>query len=244
MTHSPQYGHCTSMSIQADVIVGNVAKRPFNDPFGKLRSLRVEPPRPAAPGPPEPPEPPAAPEPEPTDTDLWMHATSGVRPVPGRDKVAPPKAPRAGARGVWHPDLEALQALEALVSGEAPFDISDSDEFIEGAVSGFDPYVLRKLRRGEFSVQGHLDLHGLTRAEAKARVDAFLQEERRKGKRCVVLVHGRGLHSKDQMPVLKEALRTWLATARFGRHVLAFATARPQDGGAGAVYVLLRKAGR
>jgi len=98
--------------------------------------------------------------------------------------------------------------------------------------------------RGEFSVQGHLDLHGLTRAEAKAQVDSFLQEARRKGKRCVVLVHGRGLHSKDQMPVLKEALRTWLATARFGRHVLAFATARPQDGGAGAVYVLLRKLGR
>jgi DNA-nicking Smr family endonuclease len=60
----------------------------------------------------------------------------------------------------------------------------------------------------------------------------------------VLLVHGRGSHSKDQVPVLKEALRTWLATARFGRHVLAFATARPQDGGAGAVYVLLRRAGR
>ncbi|HZY03963.1 MAG TPA: Smr/MutS family protein, partial [Anaeromyxobacteraceae bacterium] len=62
--------------------------------------------------------------------------------------------------------------------------------------------------------------------------------------RCVLLVHGRGLHSEKQVPVLKEALRGWLATARFGRHVLAFATARPQDGGAGAVYVLLRRAGR
>jgi DNA-nicking Smr family endonuclease len=230
------------MSIPPAVIVGNVAKRPFNDPFRKLRSLHAEPPRPAAP--PAAPEPPSAPEPEPSEADLWARATSGVRPVAGRDNVAPPRAPRAPARDVWHPDLEAIQALEALVSGEAPFDISDSDEFIEGAVSGFDPHVVRKLRRGEFSVQGHLDLHGLTRAEAKAQVDSFLQEARRKGKRCVVLVHGRGLHSKDQMPVLKEALRTWLATARFGRHVLAFATARPQDGGAGAVYVLLRKLGR
>jgi DNA-nicking Smr family endonuclease len=58
------------------------------------------------------------------------------------------------------------------------------------------------------------------------------------------VVHGRGLHSKDQLPVLKDALRTWLATARFGRHVLAFATARPVDGGGGAIYVLLRRAGR
>ena len=60
----------------------------------------------------------------------------------------------------------------------------------------------------------------------------------------MLLVHGRGLHSKDQVPVLKEALRSWLATARFGRHVLAFATARPADGGAGAIYVLLRQIGR
>jgi DNA-nicking Smr family endonuclease len=167
-----------------------------------------------------------------------------VKPVAERDKVAPPRAPRGAPPAFWHPDLDALQALEALVSGEAPFDIADSDEFIEGAVSGFDPQVLRRLRRGEFSVQGHLDLHGLTRAEAKARVGEFLQESRSRGKRCVVLVHGRGLHSRDQVPVLKEALRTWLATARFGRHVLAFATARPQDGGGGAVYVLLRKLGR
>jgi len=228
------------MSVPPAAIVRGVARRPFNDPFGKLRSMRPEPAPPARP--PPPPAPP--PEPAPSDDDLWERATTGVRPVPGRDKVAPPPAPRGAPRDVWHPDLEALQALEALVSGEAPFDISDSDEFIEGAVSGFDPQVLRRLRRGEFSVQGHLDLHGLTRAEAKARVDAFLQEARRKGKRCVVLVHGRGLHSRDQVPVLKEALRTWLATARFGRHVLAFATARPQDGGAGAVYVLLRKLGR
>jgi DNA-nicking Smr family endonuclease len=60
----------------------------------------------------------------------------------------------------------------------------------------------------------------------------------------VLVVHGRGLHSKDQLPILKDSLRTWLSTARFGRHVLAFATARPVDGGAGALYVLLRRAGR
>jgi DNA-nicking Smr family endonuclease len=57
----------------------------------------------------------------------------------------------------------------------------------------------------------------------------------------VLVVHGRGLHSKDQVPVLKEALKRWMATARFAEHVLAFATARPHDGGAGAVYVLLRR---
>jgi len=229
------------MSILGAVIVGSVARKPFHNPFGKLKALRAERPGPAAA--PPPPPPPRAP-PEPSDAELWERELAGVRPVDGRDKVAPPRAPRAAPAAFWHPDLDAIQELEALVSGEAPFDISDSDEFIEGAVSGFDPNVLRKLRRGEFSVQGHLDLHGLTRGEAKGQVQHFLQEARRKGKRCVVLVHGRGLHSRDQVPVLKEALQTWLATARFGRHVLAFATARPQDGGGGAVYVLLRKLGR
>jgi DNA-nicking Smr family endonuclease len=167
-----------------------------------------------------------------------------ARPVEGRSKVVEPAAPRPPTLEFWHPDLDAIRELEALVSGEAPFDIADSDEFIEGRVSGLDPGLVRKLRRGDFSVQAHLDLHGKSRAEAKGEVNHFLRRSREQGKRCVLLVHGRGLHSKDQVPVLKEALQNWLATARFGRHVLAFATARPQDGGAGAVYVLLRRLGR
>ncbi len=68
-----------------------------------------------------------------------------------------------------------------------------------------------------------------------------MTHSRQQGKRCVLVVHGRGLHSKDQVPVLKDALKRWMGTARFARHVLAFATARPHDGGAGAVYVLLKK---
>ena len=148
-----------------------------------------------------------------------------------RSRPAPGPGPSTGSRVVGS-------------RGDAPFDLADSDEFVEGRIAGLDPNLVRKLRRGEFAVQGHVDLHGLTRDEAKRSVDAFLRASRNAGKRCVLVVHGRGLHSKDQLPVLKEALRTWLSTARFARHVLAFATARPADGGAGAVYVLLRRAGR
>jgi DNA-nicking Smr family endonuclease len=93
-------------------------------------------------------------------------------------------------------------------------------------------------------VQGRLDLHGLTRDAARGAVERFLRESRLGGKRCVVVVHGRGLHSEDQLPVLKEALRDWLASHRFGRQVLAFCSAQPGDGGAGALYVLLRRPGR
>ena len=218
-------------------------RKPFHNPFGKLKELQPEP-EAAPPAPASEPVVRAPPAREPTDEDLWAQATAGTRPVAERDKLVSRPPPRPGPAEFWHPDLDALRELESLVSGEGPFDISNSDEFIEGSVSGLDPQVVRRLRRGEFSVQGHLDLHGMSRGEARSAVDTFLREARQKGKRCVLLVHGRGLHSRDQVPVLKDALKNWLATARFGRHVLAFATARPPDGGAGAVYVLLRRLGR
>ncbi|HEU4385923.1 MAG TPA: Smr/MutS family protein [Anaeromyxobacteraceae bacterium] len=213
-----------------------MARKPFNNPFGKVKL--DAPVRAAAPPPPQAAQPPAS------DEELWARAVEGARPLQARDRRVGPRPPRGGPEEFHHPDLEALRQLEALVSGDAPFDIADTDEYVEGHVSGLDPALVHKLRRGEYSVQGHVDLHGLTREEARREVDRFLKESRRRGRRCVLLVHGRGLHSEKQVPVLKEALRGWLATARFGRHVLAFATARPQDGGAGALYVLLRRAGR
>jgi DNA-nicking Smr family endonuclease len=218
-------------------------KKPFHNPFGKLKKLRDEPPRAASSPPPaQPPAPPPAAEP--SEADLWAQATENVRPLEPGHGIAAPRPPAPPPADFYYPDLDALRELEALVSGEAPFDLSDSDEFIEGRVSGLDPSIVRRLRRGEYAVQGHIDLHGMTREEAKVAVDRYLREARSQGKRCVLLVHGRGIHSKDQMPILKDALKSWLATNRFGRHVLAFATARPPDGGAGALYVLLRRAGR
>lgn len=218
--------------------------RPFNDAFAKLRERAAAAAKPA-PGPRAPPPPPAPPPArEQSEAELWARATAGVKPVEeGHGLVAPPP-PRGAPEAFWHPDLDALDELHALVRGDAPFDLSDGDEFVEGRVAGLDVQIVRKLRRGEFAVQGHVDLHGLTRDEAKREVEGFLRSSRNAGKRCVLLVHGRGLHSKDQLPVLKDSLRTWLSTARFARHVLAFATARPSDGGAGALYVLLRRAGR
>jgi DNA-nicking Smr family endonuclease len=236
-----------------------VGKKPFNDAFSKLRDRpKAEPPapeRPVAPstgprtGPEQPLIPGAGPRSGPesreaTEAELWARELSGVRPLdPGPGTVAPPPPPPPPER-FWHPDLDAIDELKALVNGDGPFDLADTDEFIEGRAPGIDVGLVRKLRRGDFAVQGHVDLHGLTREEAKATVEAYLRDARSAGKRCVLVVHGRGLHSKDQLPVLKDALRTWLSTNRFARHVLAFATARPVDGGAGAIYVLLRRAGR
>jgi DNA-nicking Smr family endonuclease len=219
-----------------------MAKRPFNAPFEKLKGHPAAKPAPKPAPPPKPPPPP--PPPERTEAELWDEAISGARRLePGAGTAAPPP-PRSAAEHVRHPDLDAMDELRALVGGEASFDLSESDEFIEGCVTGFDHKLLLKLRRGEFAVQGHLDLHGLKKEPAKRAVEEFIRGARLAGKRCVLVVHGRGLHSKDQVPVLKDALRGWLSTNRFGKHVLAFATAKPADGGAGAIYVLLRRIGK
>jgi DNA-nicking Smr family endonuclease len=163
-----------------------------------------------------------------------------VQPVKqGAHRVEPPKKAVLPPR--TDEDAEVLAQLSELVAGAAPFDLSDSDEFIEGHLPSLDPRVLRKLRRGEISVQGHVDLHGLTRDEARTALERFVLSARHGGKRCVLVVHGRGLHSKDQIPVLKTSLQLWLTRGRIARWVLAFSTALPHDGGAGAVYVLLRR---
>ena len=169
---------------------------------------------------------------------LFYSAMDGVQQITNRGE-----APRPNPRlpEIIDENAEALAQLSELVAGQGDFDFSGSDEYIEGAGPGIDRNLLRALRRGDFSVQGRLDLHGMTQVQAREAVERFLSDNRRAKKRCVLIVHGRGLNSKDQIPVLKEGLKAWLSQKRIGNMVLAFATARPQDGGAGAVYVLLRR---
>jgi DNA-nicking Smr family endonuclease len=136
---------------------------------------------------------------------------------------------------------EALAELYDLVAGRSGFDITDTDEYLEGTVSGLDIRLVRKLRTGEFSRQAALDLHGMTSDAAQVEVEKFILGAVRLGLRCVLIVHGRGRNSPRQIPVLKDRLKQWLTRAKLGRLVLAFATARPHDGGPGAMYVLLRR---
>ena len=214
-------------------------KKPFHAPFQKLAGLQRELARP----PPRPKPEPASPPPrQATEEELWARATAGASPVTaGPDRVAPP--PRRGTRA-WYADLDAVDAAQALVVGPPRFELSPGEALLEGAVDGLDREVVRRLRRGDYALEGRLDLHGLAREEARGAVERFLRESRLAGRRCVLLVHGRGRHSSDQLPVLKEALLGWLGSGRFGRLVLAFSSARPADGGAGALYVLLRRTGR
>jgi DNA-nicking Smr family endonuclease len=103
---------------------------------------------------------------------------------------------------------------------------------------------MQRLKKGQFPIQDYVDLHGLTKQEAEIRVRDFLLQSQRLGLRCVLVVHGRGLNSENHIPVLKERLPAWLSRGPVKKLVLAFSTARPYDGGTGAIYVLLRRRGR
>jgi len=173
----------------------------------------------------------------------FLEALSDVMPLIGsKNKIT--RLPDPNIRPS-HPagndELEGLAHLSDLVSGILEMDITFTDEYIEGATPGFSRKLMQQLKRGLFPVQDYVDLHRLTKQEAEVRVRDFLLQSYRLGLRCVLVVHGRGLNSENHIPVLKERLPAWLKQRPINKIVLAFSTARPYDGGAGAIYVLLRR---
>jgi DNA-nicking Smr family endonuclease len=178
--------------------------------------------------------------PPPSDEELFAREMADVRPLAGEAYV-PPARPGRERIVVRDEVAEVMAELDDLVAGRTVFDLTFSAEHIEGLAEGVDRKLLRRLRKGDYAVRAHLDLHGTTRREAKHLVDRFFEKQRALGHRCLLIVHGRGLHSRDGIPVLKESLRSWLLHGRIARFVLAFCSARPVDGGMGAVYVLLRR---
>ena len=171
----------------------------------------------------------------------FARAMADVRRLDVERRVDAPPPALGAPRAAGSDEAVALAALSDLVAGTGEFDVSDSVEYVEGAVVGLDPRILRRLRRGEFAYQAYLDLHGMSAAAARVAVERFIIDAFAAGHRAVLLVHGRGRNSKDNVPVQKERLKSWLARGRVGRLVLAFSSARPADGGAGALYVLLRR---
>lgn len=184
----------------------------------------------------------SAPASPPVDEEAILRtAYEGVRPL-GDTKTnhRMPVVPEV-RRAIVSEEAEVLAALSDLVSGIGAFDLTETEEYVEGARVGLDPRLLSRLRRGEFAVQDHIDLHGMIQPDAKRALQEFVLKSVGKGMRTVLVVHGRGLGSPGGRPVLKHAAAQWLSHGEIGAHVHAFATAKAQDGGAGAMYVLLRR---
>jgi DNA-nicking Smr family endonuclease len=134
--------------------------------------------------------------------------------------------------------LDEARALAATLSDE--LDVStllETDAGLSFRRDGVGPDVLARLRRGQWSIQRQLDLHGLRRDAARDALTAFVREAERDGLRCVRIVHGKGNGSPGREPVLKEKVKRWLVQKK---EVMAFTQASAADGGHGALLVLLR----
>jgi DNA-nicking Smr family endonuclease len=150
------------------------------------------------------------------------------------------RAPRTHPRPEPHPrqrEADEAQALAATLSDELdPTTLLDTDEGLAYCRPGVGGDVLGRLRRGQWSIRRQIDLHGLTRDAAREALAAFIRQAARDGMRCVRVVHGKGNGSPGREGVLKAKVRTWLVQKS---EVIAFAPAKPADGGNGALLVLL-----
>lgn len=168
------------------------------------------------------------------DTALFRDAVRDVAPLPKSNKTPqtgnqPQPIPRQIPR-------DEQTAPEDSLSDHISLEMEAGDEwsFLRPGVSR---QTLRRLRRGHWGIQAQLDLHGFTRDEARGELVTFLDASNKRGFRCVRVIHGKGLSSKSHEPVLKVRIGSWLSQRD---DVLAFCQARPEDGGSGAVLVLLK----
>ncbi|MBS0406759.1 MAG: Smr/MutS family protein [Proteobacteria bacterium] len=169
------------------------------------------------------------------DQDLFARAIGATQPLRAHGRVVhvpPPTPPEPRQRA-----LDEQAVLRESLSDE--FDASTLlhvDEHLSFRRPGIGPDVTAKLRRGHWAVQGQIDLHGLRVDEAREALASFVRDAVRAGLRCVRVVHGKGLGSPGRAPVLKAKVHGWLIQKK---EVLAFVQAKPLEGGAGALLVLL-----
>ena len=170
-----------------------------------------------------------------SDDDAFKQATAGAAALDQQARRVPTKK-KPSASAIPQRNVERIDP-----TADEHFDVRFSDLFIRGRAAGVSRETIGKLERGEFAVRSHVDLHGMAFDDAKDAVDQFLAERQRRGDRCVLVITGKGRNSPRQIAVLRERIPEWLARGPSSRRVLAFVTARPCDGGEGALYVLLRR---
>jgi DNA-nicking Smr family endonuclease len=174
-----------------------------------------------------------------TDDELFKDAMDGVRRASWRHDPHPSSKPAPVLSG--GPDTEGHRLMQQALEGDAPMPIPDHPEYIEGWLGVAGKRFLPKLRNGLYSIQGQIDLHGLSRAEAQIAVEDYIVRMSRFHSCCVKIIHGRGMNSPTDTATLKESVQRLLATRRMSRYVVAYASAPARDGGVGAVYVLLKR---
>ena len=169
------------------------------------------------------------------ERNLFTRAVGKVAPIANQERVwSPPQRPSTRP---LQQDLDNEAVMHESMSDD--FDIStllDADDQLSFRRPGIGTDITRKLRKGEWSIQGQIDLHGLRSDEARNAMGQFIRDAKRMGWRCVRVVHGKGLGSPGKEPVLKSKVQRWLVQKK---EVLAFVQAKPSDGGGGALLVLM-----
>lgn len=165
------------------------------------------------------------------------HEKKGRVPVTSQTQPARVRVSQADMRAKAEQEAaEVLDHLQRLVDDDGVrFEVTDDGKRVEGRRVDVPPALLRSVRHGALPIDAKLDLHGLRPDEAREQVLTFLKEKRQRNERCVLIIHGKG------EGVLRGEIAAWLSQGRAREHVAAFATAREQDGGEGAVYVALRR---
>lgn len=170
------------------------------------------------------------------DRSLFREAVRDAQPLPHHGRVLPAaEPPPAFPVQSLLDDKDALhESLNGAWTTDDWLEAGDEPNFLR---PGLSRQVLRKLRSGAWVIQKQLDLHGMDRHEAREALAGFLAACVKRDIRCVRVIHGKGLGSKNRQPVLKAKVKHWLSQRE---EVLAYCQARPVDGGNGALLVLLR----
>jgi DNA-nicking Smr family endonuclease len=174
------------------------------------------------------------------EKDLFARAIGATEPL--RRKAAVPLAPEPPAPIPVQHQLDEQRVLRESLSDE--FDVTtllDVDDAMSFRRPGIGTDVTARLRKGDWAIQAQVDLHGLRSDEAREALGGFIRTAYKQGLRCVRVVHGKGLGSPGKQPVLKTKTQRWLIQKN---EVIAFVQAKPAEGGAGALVVLLAPARR
>lgn len=172
------------------------------------------------------------------DSALFRREVGSVRPL-RHDKITLRRLPAKPVKSISHqPWIEQRSLAHDMLSDDMDVGTLETSDEMLFVRPGMQHGLLRKLRRGQFSISGQLDLHGFTIPEARQALAGFLHSSQARGAQCVVIIHGKGYGSQHKQPILKNKVNSWLQQHS---EVLAFCSAQPADGGTGAVYVLLRR---
>ncbi len=173
-----------------------------------------------------------------SDEKLWRQVAESIRPLRSRRRPAskPPPPPGTAPAADIAAKPRAASAPQPQAPAKPPL-----PALLPGVTAGIDKRTAQRLGRGQLAIEARLDLHGLTQDEAHARLAGFIRRSVAAGKRCVLIITGKGYKPTGETGVLRQAVPRWLNEAALRRDIVALRHAQPQDGGEGALYVLLRR---